>query len=224
MNSFLNPARFIDHTLLKAEATSEQIVRLCEEAVEHGFAAVCVPPVQVPLAAARLYGSEVAVATVVSFPLGYEPVAVKAFAAGRAVASGAGEIDMVIHLGAVREGRLDVVQGEIAEVVRSSHGAAVKVILECCFLDNALKMALMERAIAAGAAFVKTSTGFGPSGATEMDVRLLAGAAAGRIGVKAAGGIRDWPFCCQLLAAGASRIGTSAGPQIIRQWRQEQGL
>lgn len=219
----LSPARYIDHTLLKPDATADQIRLLCEEAVEYGFASVCIPPVFVALAAGQLYGSEVAVGTVVGFPLGYSTTAAKVFETREAVAAGASEIDMVIHPGAALAGRLDAVEAEIREAVAASRGARVKVILECCYLDDPLKAALVERAVAAGAAYVKTSTGFGSGGATVADVRLLAAAAAGRIGVKAAGGIRDWVDCRAMLAAGATRIGSSAGVAILEQWRQEAG-
>jgi deoxyribose-phosphate aldolase len=218
-----SPARYIDHTLLKADATSDQIRRLCEEAVENGFAAVCIPPVFVPLAAELLYGSEVATATVVGFPLGYDATAAKVCATREALAAGVSEIDLVIQLGAAREGRLERVEEEIRQVVAAARGATVKVIIECCLFDDPLKTALTERVAAAGAAMVKTSTGFAGGGATVADVRLLAAAAAGRIGVKAAGGIRDWASCRALLAAGATRIGTSAGVAILDQWRQAQG-
>lgn len=217
-----SPAPLIDHTLLKPETTRDQILRLCEEAVEYGFAAVCVPPLFVPAAADRLYGSEVKVATVIGFPLGYSTSAVKAFEAAASVTAGAAEIDMVIPLGSAREGQLDVVEEEIRQVVEAAGGALVKVILECCYLDDRLKSALTERAVAAGARFVKTSTGFAPGGATVADVRLLSQAAAGRIGIKAAGGIRDWETCRAMLAAGATRIGTSSGPAIARQWFEAQ--
>jgi deoxyribose-phosphate aldolase len=219
----ISPARYIDHTLLKADATADQIHRLCEEAVEFGFASVCIPPVYVPLAAAQLYGSEVAVGTVVGFPLGYSTAAAKICETREAVAAGAGEIDMVIHLGAALAGRLQAVETEIREVTKAARNARVKVILECCYLDDPLKIALVERVVSGGAAFVKTSTGFGSGGATEADVRLLAVAAAGRIGVKAAGGIRDWATCRTLLAAGATRIGSSSGVSIMSQWRLEEG-
>lgn len=216
------PMSLIDHTLLRPDATGAQIRQLCEEAVEYGFAAACVPPVFVPLAARLLYGSEVAVATVVGFPLGYATSAAKIFEAREAVAAGASEIDMVIQFGAALEGNLDLVEEEIRQVVAVASPARVKVIIECCLLDDVLKRALVERVVAAGAAMVKTSTGFGSGGATPADVQLLATAAAGRIGVKAAGGIRDWPTCRALLAAGATRIGTSSGPAIVAQWRAEQ--
>jgi deoxyribose-phosphate aldolase len=217
----LSPAPHIDHTLLKADATADDIRRLCEEAVEHGFAAVCVAPVFVRLAADLLYGSDVATVTVIGFPLGYQTTEVKVFEAGQAVAAGAEELDMVIHLGMARQMCLDQVEDEIRQVVQGSRPALVKVIIECALLDSPLKQALTERVVAAGAAYVKTSTGFAAAGASEADVRLLAETAAGRIGVKAAGGIRDWSFCRTLLAAGANRIGTSNGLSIVRQWQQE---
>jgi deoxyribose-phosphate aldolase len=218
------PARYIDHTLLKADATSGQIRQLCEEAVEYDFASVCIPPVFVPLAAGLLYGSPVAVGTVAGFPLGHASTATKAFEAAEAVAGGAGEIDMVIHVGAAREGRLDDVEEEIRQVMVAARGATVKVIIECCYLDDPLKEALTERVVRSGAAYVKTSTGFGAAGATVEDVRLLARAAAERIGVKAAGGIRDWATCKALLEAGATRIGTSAGMMILEQWQRLEGM
>ncbi len=222
--ALFSPAPYIDHTLLKPDATADQIHRLCEEAVEYGFASVCIPPVYVPLAASRLYGSEVAVGTVVGFPLGYSTTAVKTSETREAVAAGAVEIDMVIHLGTALAGGLDVVAAEIREVVAAARNARVKVILECCYLDDPLKTALAERVVAGGAAYVKTSTGFGSGGASVADVRLLTTAAAGRIGVKAAGGIRDWAGCRAMLEAGATRIGTSSGIAIVGQWRLEAGL
>jgi deoxyribose-phosphate aldolase len=219
-----NPARVIDHTLLKPAVTADQLRRHCEEAVEYGFASVCIPPVFVPLAAEQLYGSEVALGTVVGFPLGYLPTSVKVFETMEAVARGANEIDMVIHLGAALADRYAEVEDEVRQVVRSAEGALVKVILECCCLDDARKERLARCVMSAGAAYVKTSTGFGAGGATLADVKLLARTVAGRIGVKAAGGIRDWPACREFLAVGATRIGTSAGMTMVDQWRQEQGL
>lgn len=219
-----NPASLIDHTLLKPDTRVDQVRRLCEEAVEYGFASVCIPPTYVPVAAELLYGSEVAVGTVVGFPLGYSLPAVKVFEAAEAVAFGAAEIDMVIHVGNVLDGDLVAVEEEIRQVVRAAGTARVKVILECCFLDTARKIDLAEMVVRAGAAYVKTSTGFGPGGATIADVELLARIAAGRIGVKAAGGIRDWSACQSLLAAGATRIGSSGGVAIVDEWRRESGL
>jgi deoxyribose-phosphate aldolase len=215
----LNPAPFIDHTLLKPETTADRIRALCEEAVEFGFASVCVPPVFVPLAAALLYGSEVAAGTVVGFPLGYVPSAVKAFEASRAVAAGATELDMVIHLGAALDGCGPEIEDEIRQVVEAAGGAVVKVIIECCCLAPSLMESLVECVVRGGAGYVKTSTGFAAGGATVRDVQLLSRAARGRIGVKAAGGIRDWEGCLAMIEAGASRIGTSAGVKIFEQWR-----
>jgi len=217
-----NPATTIDHTLLAATTRPEQIEALCEEAVEYGFAAVCIPPRFVPLAAERLYGSQVQVATVIGFPLGYEPTEIKVAQTRLAVATGASEIDMVIQQGAASAGDYHAVGEEIRAVVAAAGGAAVKVILECCRFDAAAIAALATTAVAAGAAMVKTSTGFAEGGATVDDVRLLAKTVAGRAGVKASGGIRDWTFCRQLIEAGATRIGTSAGVRIIEQWQQVQ--
>ncbi len=215
-------AAFIDHTLLAPATTTDQIIGLCEEAVEYGFASVCVPPLHVALAAQRLYGSSVRVGTVVGFPCGYNMLRQKVVETGDLLAAGAEEIDMVISLSHLLEKRLDLLEEEIAQVVMAAHQAQVKVIIECCFLQSDQKIAATRTAIKAGAAYVKTSTGFGPSGATVDDVRLLAQIADGRIGVKAAGGIRTLVAFQQMIAAGATRIGTSSGVQILDQWlRQE---
>lgn len=220
----ISPAQFIDHTLLNPEATEADVGCLCEEAVEYGFASVCIPPRDVAFAAKALYGSEVAVGTVVGFPLGYESPAVKAFQTATAVSAGAREIDMVIDLGAARAERFDLVQADIEKVVAAAEGRPVKVIIECCLFSAALKQRLTEVVVVSRAAYVKTSTGFAAQGATLDDVALLVKSAAGRIAVKAAGGIRDWPACEAMLAAGAGRIGTSNGVAIVEQWQQQQGL
>jgi deoxyribose-phosphate aldolase len=216
-----NPASLIDHTLLKPDATAEQFAVLCEEAVEHEFASVCLPPAFVPLAAERLYGSEVKVCTVVGFPCGYNTLRQKVAETTELVALGAEEIDMVVSISRLLELRFDLVEEEIAQVVLAAEQCPVKVIVECCYLDRELKQRATELVVKAGAAFVKTSTGFGPTGATLEDVQLLAKAAAGEIGVKAAGGIRDLTGCQQMVAAGATRIGTSAGLKIITEWQQQ---
>jgi len=218
-----SPAAFIDHTLLRPRTTSAEIRLLCEEAVEHGFASVCVPPCQVRLAASCLYGSEVAVGTVIGFPLGYETTAGKLFAAREARAAGAAEIDMVINQGMAAEADWGGVQREIKAVVGAAEGALVKVIIECSGLDDPAKRRLTDLVAESGAAYVKTSSGFAEGGATLGDVQLLVAAAAGRIGVKASGGIRDWNSCRALLEAGAGRIGTSAGVAILQQWRDSEG-
>lgn len=215
-----NPASLIDHTLLKPDATEAQFVVLCEEAVELNFACVCVPPLFVPFAVERLYGSGIKVCTVIGFPCGYHTLRQKVAETAESVASGAEEIDMVVSIGRLLERRFDLVEEEIAQVVLAAEQAAVKVIIECCYLDHELKQKATELVIKAGAAYVKTSTGFGPSGATVEDVGLLAETASGRIGVKAAGGIRDLTTLQQMVAAGATRIGTSAGLSIMQAWRQ----
>ncbi|PLX94206.1 MAG: deoxyribose-phosphate aldolase [Desulfuromonas sp.] len=215
----LNPASLVDHTLLRPDATESQIARLCEEAVEYGFASVCIPPRYVPLAAEALYGSGVAVGTVVGFPCGYSSTRHKILEARELAAQGAVELDMVIAIGDALAGHLDSVAEEIAQEVLAAPEASVKVILECCYLDPGVMAPLTEAVVASGAAFVKTSTGFGPGGAREEDVRILAQAADGRIGVKAAGGIRDLQSCRMMLSAGATRIGTSSGIAIVHQWQ-----
>jgi deoxyribose-phosphate aldolase len=216
-----SPARFIDHTLLKADATSARIEQLCAEASRWKFASVCIPPRFVAAASASLRGSGVAVGTVVGFPLGYDTTSVKYNATAAAVAAGAAEIDMVIPVGAALEGRLDIVGEDVAAVVEAAAGYPVKVIIECCYLPDALKVALVDVLACAGAAYVKTSTGFGREGATPGDVRLLCKAAAGRIKVKAAGGIRDLATFLGMLESGADRIGTSNGVEIMQQWQKE---
>lgn len=209
-------ASAIDHTLLRPTATAADIEQLCREARQWGFASVCVAPVHVALAAALLQDSRVAVGTVVGFPCGYDLPETKVFAARSALAAGATEIDMVIHLGAALERRLPSVHADIAGVVAAAQGCMVKVIIECCYLTDDLKTTLTETVVAAGAAYVKTSTGFAPGGATPADVALLHRVAAGRIAVKAAGGIRDLATARAMLAAGASRLGTSSGVAIVQ--------
>lgn len=208
-------ARCLDHTLLKADAGAAQIRKLCEEARHWGFASVCVSPRFVPLAVAQLSGSSVAVGTVIGFPLGYQTTDSKVFETEQAVAVGAAEIDMVISLGQALDGDLEAVETEILAVVAAAGVATVKVIIECCYLTDALKGALAEIVVRSGAGYVKTSTGFGSGGATLDDVRLLADRVQGQIGVKAAGGIRDLAACRAFLAAGATRIGTSNGVAIM---------
>lgn len=218
------PAKVIDHTLLKADCTTEDINALCEDAVEFGFAAVCVPPAYVHVVKERLYGSDVATCTVIGFPLGYQTVASKVFEAANAVELGASEIDMVINLGAARRGDFALVDDEIRRVIGAAGGALVKVIIECCLFDNKTKSELAVTALNAGADFVKTSTGFSSGGATLEDVALLQSVVAGKMGIKAAGGIRDWQTLQKMLAAGATRIGTSAGVSIVRQWQKSVGM
>lgn len=213
-----SPARLIDHTLLRPQTTLVQIEKLCEDAVEWSFAAVCIPPAFVPRAVACLYGSETAVASVVGFPCGYESTLSKVQQAIELESLGCAEIDMVIQIGQALAGEFSVVEEEIAQVVLAAPATKVKVIIECCYLNDAQKIHLTKAVVRAGAAYVKTSSGFGPSGASSVDVRLLARAGEGRVGVKAAGGIRSLEDFQLMREAGASRIGTSAGVEIMQQW------
>lgn len=209
-------ARYIDHTNLKPEAMPADITRLCQEAAQYQFAAVCVNPVYVDLAAHHLKGTGVKVATVIGFPLGAVPTAVKVYEAQQAAADKADELDMVIHLGAAKMGLWEAVIRDIHEVVTAAEDKTVKVIIETALLTEEEKKQACQAVLAGGAHFVKTSTGFGPGGATVPDVQLLQAATQGRIGIKAAGGIRNRADAEALIAAGATRLGTSAGVQLIK--------
>lgn len=212
------PAEFIDHTILKPEATADQIVRLCHEAREHGFAAVCVNPFFAPIVRQELEGCPVKTCVVVGFPLGASATPVKVYETRIAIDQGAQEIDMVINIGALKGGHLATVEDDIRAVVEAAGDhALVKVIIECCLLTEAEKIAACERVLSTGAHFVKTSTGFSTGGATIDDVALLRYIVGKKAGVKASGGIRDYPSALAMLKAGASRIGTSAGVEIMRQ-------
>ena len=213
-----NPASLIDHTRLKPTTTAAEIDQLCEEAVEYHFASVCIPPEYVSMAANNLYGSDVAVCTVVGFPCGYNNTRQKVSETADLVAAGAKEIDMVLQIGHLLAGHMDVVENEIAQVVIAAKGAAVKVIIECCYLTELQKRKAVQLVVNGGAAFVKTSTGFGPSGAMLDDVRLLRKVAGDQIAVKAAGGIRTLEDCERFISAGATRIGSSSGVAIMKEW------
>lgn len=209
-------ARFIDHTLLKPDATEADIAQLCDEAREFGFFSVCVNSSWVAAAAERLSGSGIAVAAVTGFPLGAMDARAKAFETERAVGLGASEIDTVIAVGRLKSGDRAGVLDDLRGVVRAAGGATVKAIIETCLLDDEEKRVACRLALDAGAGFVKTSTGFGGGGATVGDVRLMADAVGGRCLVKASGGIRDAAAAVALIRAGAARIGTSNGIAIIR--------
>ena len=214
-------AKIIDHTLLKPEATRDQIVQLCREAREYGFASVCVNPCYVKLAAELLRGSSVKVCSVVGFPLGATLPEVKAYEARRAIEEGATEIDMVINIGALKSGDLELVKRDIASVVDVCHakGALCKVIIEAALLTDEEKVLACQLARAAGADYVKTSTGFGPGGATVQDVALMRRTVGPEMGVKAAGGIRSYEAAKSMVEAGATRIGASAGVKIVQEAR-----
>ncbi|KAF1083894.1 Deoxyribose-phosphate aldolase 2 [Sporotomaculum syntrophicum] len=214
-------AGLIDHTLLKPTATREEIIALCGEAREYGFAAVCINPFWVPLAAEQLSGSNVAVCTVIGFPLGATATAAKAWEAGQAVQNGALEVDMVLNIGALLDGDTGMVVKDIRAVVEAARAhnpaAIIKVIIETCYLNREQKILACRLAARAGAGFVKTSTGFGPEGATVEDVMLMRATVGPAMGVKASGGIKTAGQALAMLEAGASRIGASAGVQILKE-------
>ena len=208
-------ASMIDHTLLKPEATPAQVEKLCAEAAEYHFASVCVNPVYIPLAARLLDGTGVKVCCVVGFPLGAIAPEQKAAEAASCAAMGAEELDMVIHVGAAKAGDWALVQRDIAGVVKAAAGRTVKVIIETCLLTDEEKVKACEAAKAAGADFVKTSTGFSTGGATTHDIALMRKTVGPEMGVKASGGIRDYATAMAMIEAGANRIGASAGIEIV---------
>lgn len=201
--------------MLKADATSETIRRYCQEALENGFASVCVNTCHVPLVAEALNGSDVKTCCVVGFPLGAMLTSAKAFEASEAVKAGAQEVDMVINVGAIKDQNWDFVRNDIKAVVEASKPAIVKVIIETCLLTDEEKTKACELSEEAGAAFVKTSTGFSTGGATLDDIRLMKKTVGDRMQVKASGGIRTPEFTRELLEAGADRIGAGNGLALI---------
>jgi deoxyribose-phosphate aldolase len=207
----------IDHTLLKPDATHDQIAQLCYEARKYGFASVCVNPTNVKLCAELLKDSGVDVCTVVGFPLGATPTEVKVFEAQQAVRDGATEVDMVINVGALKSRDYELVERDVASIARACHAgnAILKVIVEAALLTDEEKVVACQLAKVAGADFVKTSTGFGPGGATAEDVALMRRVVGPAMGVKAAGGIRTFEDAQKMIAAGASRIGASASVKIV---------
>ena len=212
----MNLAAAIDHTLLRPDATRDDVRALCREAVEFGFFSVCVNSSWVSLAAKELDGTSVAVAAVTGFPLGAMDATAKAFETGCAVRAGASEIDTVMAVGRLKQGDESYVRDDLRAVVSAAEGRPVKVILETCLLTDDEKRLACQLAIEAGAEFVKTSTGFSAGGATLDDVRLMWDVVAGRCRVKASGGIRDRATALAMIEAGATRLGTSAGVAIVR--------
>jgi deoxyribose-phosphate aldolase len=208
-------AAMIDHTLLAADVQKDAIERLCREAIRHRFASVCVQPYRVNLAANMLYESGVKVCTVIGFPLGANSSAVKAMEVIRALADGAREFDMVINVGALKDRNTADVEGDIRAVVKAAQGNLVKVILETCLLSDEEIVLGCQLSEAAGAGFVKTSTGFSKGGATREAVALMRKTVGDRLGVKASGGIRDRKTLIQMIEAGANRIGTSSGVSLL---------
>jgi len=207
--------KFIDHTLLKPDATKAQIMTLCAEARAYDFASVCVNPYWVGLSVEELKGSGVDVCTVIGFPLGATFKEVKAAETRAAIAAGATEIDMVINVGAAKDGDWLTVFEDIAAVVEAAEGTLVKVIIETCLLTDEEKVKACEMAVKAKASFVKTSTGFSTGGATVEDVRLMRETVGSELGVKASGGVRTSDDMAAMVEAGATRIGTSGGVAIV---------
>ncbi|POR03090.1 2-deoxyribose-5-phosphate aldolase [Alkalispirochaeta sphaeroplastigenens] len=208
-------AHYIDHTLLKATAGSDDIRKLCREAREHRFFSVCVNSCWVPLAKEELQGSGVRVCTVVGFPLGAMSREAKVFEASTALSQGASEIDMVLNVGFLREGRYEEVQEEIRQIKEAIGDALLKVIIETCYLTDQEKVQACRLAVAAGADYVKTSTGFGTGGAVAEDLQLMLEAVEGKALVKASGGVRDAATARAYIALGVRRLGTSNGIEIV---------
>ncbi len=212
----MNLNQYIDHTLLKPEASKDQVVKLIEEAKEYNFASVCINPTWVKLAAEMLATSNVKVCTVIGFPLGATTPEVKAFETSNAIKNGADEVDMVINIGALKSGDLDLVERDIRAVVEASCDKLVKVIIETCLLTDDEKVSACQLAQRAGTDFVKTSTGFSTGGATVPDVALMRKTVGPDMGVKASGGARSFEDAQSFIDAGATRIGTSSGVAIMK--------
>ena len=214
MKKMIN-SKLIDHTLLKAFATKEDIKKLCDEAIQYNFKSVCVNPANVKLASELLQESEVLVCTVIGFPLGANTIETKIFETVDSIINGADEIDMVINVGKAKEHDYDYIEEEIAAVVKASEGKTVKVIIETCYLTDDEKEEVCKRATKAKATFVKTSTGFGTGGATVEDVKLMKASISEDMFVKASGGVRNYDDLKAMVDAGASRIGASSGVAIM---------
>lgn len=217
-----NLCALIDHTVLRPDAAQADVLRLCREAKEQGFIVIFVPPCYVDEAVSAVQGTAIRVGIPIGFPLGGHTTKAKVAEATEAVSRGARVLDMVINVSRLKSGDHDVVRRDIAEVVQATPNVEHKVILETCYLTEQEKLTACRLVVEAGADYVKTSTGFGPAGATVEDVRLMKKAVAGKARVKASGGIRDWKTTLALLEAGADRIGTSAGLKIVEEWRASQ--
>ncbi len=211
----MNIANIIDHTVLKADASAETVKRYCAEAKEHGFASVCVNTCHVPLVAGELKDSDVKTCCVVGFPLGAMSTEAKAYEAKKAVCEGADEVDMVINVGALKDNNLDFVGDDIKAVVEASRPGTVKVIIETCLLTDKEKITACKLSVEAGAAFVKTSTGFSTGGATAQDVALMKSVVGDKALVKASGGIRTNEQADEMIKAGADRIGVGDGVALL---------
>lgn len=210
-------AKLIDHTLLRPDATSADVLQLCDEAVRYGFFAVCVHPYYTAIAKEALFKSHVKVASVIGFPLGMTLPAVKIYEAMQTVLNGADELDVVINTGLAKSGEWDAVKKEISDIVTATPEAVHKIIIETCYLTDDEKKKACKAVIEAGADYIKTSTGFGPSGAVIRDVQLIKALTKGKPGIKAAGGIKTFAQAKALIEAGATRIGTSSGAAIMKE-------
>lgn len=208
--------KYIDHTQLKANATKKDIIKLCQEAKEYDFATVCVNPCWIDVAKEELAGTDVKVCVVIGFPLGAMTTEAKVFEAKDAVAKGAGEVDMVINIAKLKDGELDYVTDEIRQIKQAIGDHVLKVIIECCLLSDEEKVLACQASVAAGADFVKTSTGFSTGGATVEDVKLMKDTVKEQAKVKAAGGIRTKEDMQAMIDAGAERIGTSQGVSLVQ--------
>lgn len=213
-------SKFIDHTLLKATATLDDIKTLCQEAITNDFKSVCVNPTHVSYAKELLAETDVLVCTVIGFPLGANTVGTKVFETVNAISNGADEIDMVINIGKAKEHDYEYIKKEIEDIVHAANGNVLKVIIETCYLTNDEIKKVCEAAVAAGAAFVKTSTGFGTGGATVEHVKLMKSIVGNNVGVKASGGIRTYEDFKAMVDAGATRIGASSGVAIINKSKE----
>jgi deoxyribose-phosphate aldolase len=218
-----NLRSLIDHTVLRPEATKMDVLRLCQEAKESGFVVIFVPPCYVNEAVSAMSGTAIRVGIPIGFPLGGHTTAAKVAEATEAVSRGAQVLDMVINVSRLKSGDVDYVRRDIAEVVTATPQIEHKVILETCYLTSQEKLTACRLVVEAGAEYVKTSTGFGPAGATVADVQLMKKAVAGKVKVKASGGIRDWATTRAMLEAGADRIGTSASLAILKEWQSKSG-
>ena len=216
-NNMNNVNKLIDHTLLKAFATEDDIKKICDEAKTYNFKSVCVNPANVAFAKKELQDSDVLVCTVIGFPLGANTIEVKAFETKDAILKGADEIDMVINVGKAKQHDYDYIEKEISEVVKASEGRTVKVIIETCYLTDEEKVECCKAAVRAEADFVKTSTGFGTGGATKEDIALMRETVGPDMGVKASGGVRSYEDLMTMVEAGATRIGASSGVQIMKE-------
>jgi len=212
----MNLAKYMDHTILKPETTIDEVKKICLEAIEYGFASVCINPYYTTYVSEQLKGSNIKTCVVIGFPLGANTKEVKAFEAAQAIVNGAQEVDMVINIGALKDKNYKIVKQDIEEVVKAvAKKAIIKVIIETCLLTDEEKIKACEISKAAGVDFVKTSTGFSKGGATPEDVALMRKTVGEELGVKASGGIRDYATAVKMVEAGASRLGVSASVAIV---------